>query len=404
MNLDSSLLMEVDPGFSGVSNTSMTSASREVNMMHFGGSVFSRRGVVDMLGKWTICPSPVGSGAASPMSEASTQVDLDEFVSEEDDDIEADLDSFLIDFGTAGPGVLYIVDKVIYRGMSTEVYSAHDVRQNRSIAIKIYRAGKEEAFWLECNLIRRIMMKTIAVPCPYLAKYHGFTCRRISDIPESRQLHGIKMQRYPSNIWKFVVGHSSEPRRQLQILEKFALHILEAIAYINKHFDLIHFDLKPGNVMIDQTDPGNPKAVLIDFGSARHSVHKTYSTCSTITYTSPEDLFGLSVDKSHDVWSLGVMLAEIAQFSTEPLAESARGRREQLIQLLGDMPYELHAKMHDAGRAVYARAWSVVDSKRDYKVIVPEDCPPKLAKIIQAALVYSGRPTATQLLTDLSTI
>ncbi len=83
--------------------------------------------------------------------------------------------------------------------------------------------------------------------------------------------------------------------------------ICSALSFIHSR-GLIHYDLKPSNIMILQKG----KAKLLDFGLAEPidlSVPKTIR--GTLSYMAPEMAKGVKVDQRVDLYSLGVLLYEV---------------------------------------------------------------------------------------------
>ncbi|MCA9072899.1 MAG: serine/threonine protein kinase, partial [Planctomycetaceae bacterium] len=109
----------------------------------------------------------------------------------------------------------------------------------------------------------------------------------------------------------------NDPDMQKQIVEEYR-SILQAVATLHEN-DIIHRDLKPGNVLV--MEDGTLR--VADFGLAKNlypsdtafqfgPITRTGDVVGTRQYMSPEQESGKLVEKSTDVYALGILLAELS--------------------------------------------------------------------------------------------
>lgn len=106
------------------------------------------------------------------------------------------------------------------------------------------------------------------------------------------------------------------PLRQfpVPVLKKLLHLILQGLTYLYDTHKIIHRDIKPSNVLM--THRGEFK--LCDFGVSReltNSLAMADTFVGTSTYMSPERIQGLNYGINSDVWSMGLMLFELASGS-----------------------------------------------------------------------------------------
>jgi hypothetical protein len=128
-----------------------------------------------------------------------------------------------------------------------------------------------------------------------------------------------------------------------------AAQILEGLAHAHGR-GIVHRDVKPANVMVDEDDDLRIK--LLDFGLAQVEEADTLTAHGdvpgTLAYVSPERLDGSSATPAADVWSTGVVLWESLAgrhpFTAASPVETVRRIRdgaEPLGALRPDLPAEL---------------------------------------------------------------
>ena len=116
-------------------------------------------------------------------------------------------------------------------------------------------------------------------------------------------VEGVQLDNYIKN--------ETGPIPEKELVSLFS-QVLDAITYAHKK-DIIHRDIKPSNIFVT----ADKKVKILDFGIAKlasenKGITKTGVQVGTVTYMSPEQVKGVSVDKLTDIYSLGVTLFQMA--------------------------------------------------------------------------------------------
>jgi eukaryotic-like serine/threonine-protein kinase len=200
--------------------------------------------------------------------------------------------------GTVLSGRYRLEAKLGSGGMST-VYLAKDETLDRPVAVKLmHREMSEQPDQLERFRQEARSVAKISHP-------------NVVSVIDAGEDHG-----YPYIVFEYVEGETLKQR----ISRIGALDIQESIAYaieiargltIAHARNLVHRDIKPQNVLID--DEGRAK--LTDFGISRQleqdGMTATGRVLGTTDYVAPEQAMGQAVDPRSDVYSLGVVLYEM---------------------------------------------------------------------------------------------
>lgn len=193
----------------------------------------------------------------------------------------------------------YLVESQIARGGMATVYHAHDVRLERTVALKI--AHPELA--RDHDFVARFIGEARAV-----ARLSSPNVVGVFDQGSAGDLHYIAMEYVPGPTLRdlLVARGRLNPREALDIIER----VLAGLAAAHDA-GIIHRDVKPENVLL-----GNGTSVKVaDFGlaraAARASNTRTGLLIGTAAYLAPEQVTSSSSDQRTDVYAAGVMLFEM---------------------------------------------------------------------------------------------
>lgn len=126
-------------------------------------------------------------------------------------------------------------------------------------------------------------------------------------IYSNKLISGFTMLKYKEDLhW---VIHKNTLRKEQK---KIIMHqVLDAVSYLHD-IDIIHGDIKPGNILLDNDD----NAFLCDFNSCHFLTSTRQQTNNnsytyTLWYRPPEVILEKPITKSCDIWSLGVVFVEL---------------------------------------------------------------------------------------------
>lgn|SRR5262245_1045866 len=223
----------------------------------------------------------------------------------------------------------YQVLREIGRGGMGAVYlcSRADDVFHKQVAIKIVRPTGEST-----SLLRRFRQER-----EILASLDHPNIARLFD-------GGSTDEGLPYFVMEYVDGLRIDSwcnQKKLNVTERLELfrHVCAAVQYAHRHL-VVHLDLKPSNILV--TSEGTVK--LLDFGIARLlrprgeeaapflTLTGTTLQCMTPEYASPEQIKGMPISTTSDVYSLGVVLYGL---------------------LTGHQPYRMNSRiLHEIARVI----------------------------------------------------
>jgi Tol biopolymer transport system component len=217
---------------------------------------------------------------------------------------------------TLGPGTrlgAYEILSLIGSGGMGEVYHARDTRLNRIIALK----SLPVAVAIDAERLERFEREAQAVAAlnhPNIVTIHSI--ERVDEVSF------LTMELVEGRPLSEVIAKGGLP---LDRLLKIAIPVTDAMAAAHQK-GITHRDLKPGNIMLGEGEHAGRVKVL-DFGlakltdSASAAPGASFPTVpitgegkilGTVAYMSPEQAEGKVVDARSDLFSLGVILYEMA--------------------------------------------------------------------------------------------
>jgi beta-lactam-binding protein with PASTA domain/predicted Ser/Thr protein kinase len=203
----------------------------------------------------------------------------------------------MIETGTIVDGRYKVLSRLGAGGMA-DVFLAEDQQLGRKVALKLlHRRFAEDPGFVE--RFRREAQAAAGLQHPNVVSVY--------DRGAYDGTYYIAMEYLPGRTLKQLVREDAplDPIRAIDL----TIQILKAARFAHKR-GVIHRDLKPHNVIVDESD----HAKVTDFGIARagaSDMTETGSIMGTAQYLSPEQAQGHAVSASSDLYSIAVVLYEL---------------------------------------------------------------------------------------------
>ncbi|MBI2393346.1 MAG: protein kinase [Deltaproteobacteria bacterium] len=208
-------------------------------------------------------------------------------------------------------GGKYRVERVLGRGGMGVVFEATHVHLGQRVAIKLLTAeaasfpGAAARFLREARAATRLRSDRV-VRVLDVDTLEGGTPYMVMELLDGVDLHALVRARGPLPLAEVV---------------EYVLQACEPLAEAHA-LGIIHRDLKPANLFLTRAPDGRALVKLLDFGIAKApdaqpwtegSLTATRATLGSPVYMSPEHLRDSAhVDTRADIWSMGVILYELA--------------------------------------------------------------------------------------------
>jgi len=196
-----------------------------------------------------------------------------------------------------------ILEKLGEGGMGV-VYKAEDTRLKRTVALKFLPANLAATaedigrFEQEAHAISALNHSNIAT---------------IFDIDEAEGKKFLVLEYITGGTLRSKIRKLQSEDKELPLHDviDLAIQMADGLAHAHRH-QIIHRDIKSDNIMLT----GDGKVKITDFGLAKlrgqSRLTRSGSTLGTLAYMAPEQLHGEEIDQRADLFSLGVVLYEMA--------------------------------------------------------------------------------------------
>jgi serine/threonine-protein kinase len=225
----------------------------------------------------------------------------------------------------------YEILRPLGAGGMGDVYLARDTRLARNVALKVLRSDLADPGWVEA--FRHEALAASALSHPNIVTIYEIGEHEGTRFIATEYADGVTLRE------RLKQGPIPAPD-----VVDIARQIAEGLAAAHEA-GVVHRDIKPDNVLLR----ADGLVKILDFGIATRTDGDLPSVpvgspghggvvIGTTGYMSPEQRQGLGVDARTDVWSLGIVICEMA--TGHPPAAAAHGNQEGTVRPVGKPAFD----------------------------------------------------------------
>ncbi len=290
-----------------------------------------------------------------------------------------------------------VLEKLGAGGMG-EVYAVEDTQLERRVALKLLPADMA-ADPERLQRFRREARAVAALNHPNIVTLYS--------VEEADGLQFLTMELVEGTTLAEAIPQGGLP---LEELLKLATPLVEAVAFAHEH-GIVHRDLKPSNIMLAR----DGRLKVLDFGLAKlkpatspdettragmPSLTRDHAVVGTAAYMSPEQAEARPLDHRSDIFSLGIILYEMAcgrrpfngDTSISVLSAIIKDTPRPLSDVRRDVPSTLEGIVTKAlAKDPAERYQSALDLRNDLLEVEQQKAAVRVVSSLVRALVRSRR-------------
>ncbi|NLK38630.1 MAG: protein kinase [Clostridiales bacterium] len=227
----------------------------------------------------------------------------------------------------------YRIERIVGMGGMSVVFEAWDLLMKRKVAVKLLRDEINN----DAQSVKRFINESKAVAMlshPNIVNIYDVSVKEALKFIVMEYIEGITLKSYM--VKKGVLSFKE--------LISYTEQILRALEHAHAK-GVIHRDIKPQNIMLLK----NGLIKVTDFGIAKlpnaETVTMTDKAIGTVYYISPEQASGKKIDARSDIYSLGVLLYEMATGRLPFTADSPVSVALMQINNTAQKPREINPKI-----------------------------------------------------------